>query len=62
MSLEKFDLWNSFKKILSVKISENAEKKILFKEGEIWWASIGYNLGEEVCGKGEKFRRPVIVF
>ena len=59
--MENFDKWNIFKKLLSQK-SEISDSKILFKEGEIWCASIGYNLGEEVYGKGEKFRRPVIVF
>ncbi len=56
-SIQKFDKWNNLKKELSAK-----EIKVLFKEGELWWVSIGYNLGEEVYGKGEKFRRPVLVF
>jgi len=37
-------------------------QKILFKEGEIWWCSIGMNVGVEVFGKGSKFTRPVLVF
>jgi mRNA interferase MazF len=37
-------------------------KKILFKEGEIWWCSIGMNIGIEVYGKGAKFARPVLIF
>lgn len=30
--------------------------------GDIWWASIGENVGSEVNGKSEQFSRPVIVF
>jgi mRNA-degrading endonuclease toxin of MazEF toxin-antitoxin module len=55
--MENFDTWNNLKKNL-----DKNEVKILFKEGEIWWASIGQNIGEETYGKGSKFRRPVIVF
>jgi mRNA interferase MazF len=33
-----------------------------FKEGEIWWCSIGMNIGREVFGKGKEFTRPVIVY
>jgi mRNA interferase MazF len=33
-----------------------------FKEGEIWWCSIGMNIGREVFGKGKDFARPVFVF
>ena len=37
-------------------------KKIVFKRGEIWWCSLGFNLGEEIFGKGDKFTRPVLIF
>jgi mRNA interferase MazF len=37
-------------------------QKILFKEGEIWWCSIGMNVGIEVFGKGSRFTRPVLIF
>jgi len=36
--------------------------RIVFNEGEIWWCSIGLNIGEEVFGKGANFMRPVLVF
>lgn len=51
-----FDKWNSKKKKLDV-----VSRRLLFKEGEIWWCSIGVNVGEEVYGKGEYFRRPVVI-
>jgi len=34
----------------------------LFKEGDIWWCSIGMNVGGEIFGKGKYFARPVIIF
>ncbi len=49
--------WSAVKIGLATKSSG-----ILFKEGEVWWASIGINLGEEIYGKGAKFRRPVLIF
>ena len=32
------------------------------KEGEVWWASVGENVGSEICGKGETCSRPVLIF
>jgi mRNA interferase MazF len=37
-------------------------KKLLFKEGEVWWCSIGMNVGVEIYGKGPKFTRPVLIY
>ena len=51
-----FDSWNIKKK----KLDKNS-RKLLFKEGDIWWCSVGVNIGEEVYGKGKDFRRPVVV-
>jgi mRNA-degrading endonuclease toxin of MazEF toxin-antitoxin module len=33
----------------------------LFKERDVWWCSVGLNIGEEEFGKGPKFRRPVLI-
>ena len=33
----------------------------LFKEHEIWWCSIGENIGNEVNGNGTRFTRPVFI-
>ena len=49
--------WFELKKRLSTK-----ESPLFFKEGEIWWCSIGFNLGDEIYGKGELFNRPVLIF
>jgi mRNA-degrading endonuclease toxin of MazEF toxin-antitoxin module len=51
-----FDKWNNIKKEL-----ENNQEKFFFKEGEIWWMSVGVNISVESCGKGDIFRRPVLV-
>ncbi|MDD5721345.1 MAG: hypothetical protein PHT16_02780 [Candidatus Pacebacteria bacterium] len=51
-----FDKWNEIKKELDVK-----EQKFFFKEGEIWWMSVGLNVAKESCGKGIIFRRPVLI-
>ena len=32
------------------------------KEGEIWWAAVGENIGVEINGKNDVFSRPVLVF
>jgi|SRR3989344_2102333 len=53
---DDFDEWNSKKKKL-----DSNKRNLLFKEGEIWWCSVGKNVGEEVYGKGSEFRRPVVI-
>jgi mRNA-degrading endonuclease toxin of MazEF toxin-antitoxin module len=55
--MKNFDSWNDLKKVV-----DNSDNKILFKEGEVWWVTLGLNIGDESYGKGENFRRPVIVF
>ena len=31
-------------------------------EGQIWWASLGENIGAEINGKSHLFTRPVIIY
>ena len=45
------------------------KKRIHFKnkipqiaEGEVWWCSMGKNVGIEINGKSETFSRPVVIF
>ena len=40
----------------------NKQSRVIFKQGDIWWCSLGVNLGEEIFGKGTKFTRPVLIF
>jgi mRNA interferase MazF len=51
-----FDNWNELKKKL-----ENNEKPVFFKEREIWWTNLGLNVGNEQCGKGSRFVRPILI-
>jgi len=51
-----FDLWNLNKKII------NEHEKVRYcHEREIWWCSVGVNVGFEQDGTGQYFDRPVIV-
>ena len=36
--------------------------RIVFKQAEIWWCSVGMNIGEESFGKGARFTRPILIF
>lgn len=53
---KEFDVWNSKKKDI-----ENMSKRFFFKTGDVWWCSVGVNIKSESCGKGEEFRRPVLI-
>lgn len=53
-----FDTWNLKKKQL-----EGCGLEFLsFHERQIWWCTLGLNLGDEQDGKNELFERPVLVF
>lgn len=41
---------------------ESFEREIFFRDREIWWCSLGANVGFEQDGKNEKYERPVLVF
>lgn len=41
---------------------DQIEKRPYFHEHEIWWCSLGLNVGFEQDGGGQDFLRPVIVF
>ncbi len=44
------------------KIDINFKPNVLpFREREIWWCSIGVNVGVEIDGKGYGFARPVLI-
>lgn len=52
-----FHRWNRNK----IWIDRN-KKRPFFKEREVWWITLGENIGSEENGKGTDFRRPVLVF
>ena len=47
---------------LKEKLHGGIAKPPLFKDGEVWWCSIGENVGSEINGKSRLFSRPVLVF
>ncbi len=51
-----FDTWNKNKKEL-----EKAPITKYVHPREIWWCSLGLNVGAEIDGKNENFERPVII-
>ncbi len=52
-----FQKWSTLKQKIN-----GLPTRVLFKEGEIWWCSIGKNIGTEINGKSHKYSRPVIIF
>ena len=54
--MKKHNEWNEVKKELDIQT-----KKIIFKERDIFWTSIGENIGYEQNRKGEIFSRPVLI-
>ncbi|MDO8659868.1 MAG: type II toxin-antitoxin system PemK/MazF family toxin [Candidatus Parcubacteria bacterium] len=51
-----FDKWNNLKKTF-----EKEERELFAHPREIWWCSLGINLGAEIDGKNDSFERPVLV-
>lgn len=54
--MKKFDEWNEVKKVI-----DHRAKSIIFKERDVFWASIGENIGFEQNGKGDIFSRPILI-
>ena len=55
-TIEDFDRWNERKKK-----TEYSAKNILPNKRQVWWLSIGLNVGVEEDGKNNNFERPVLV-
>jgi mRNA interferase MazF len=53
---KEYDNWNKLKKDLSTKKSN-----VFFHEREIWFCSLGKNIGYEEDGKNDLFERPVLI-
>jgi mRNA interferase MazF len=53
-----FDQWNNLKKEINTK---EVFRDLFFYEREVWWCSIGLNVGVESDGKNENFERPVLI-
>jgi len=55
--MKDFKLWFSKKE----KIHFGNHKPPYFNEREIWWCAVGENIGNEINGKSEYFRIPVLI-
>jgi len=51
-----FDRWNKTKKYLHAR-----KDAPFYSEREIWWCSLGVNIGFEQDGSDEEHRRPVLI-
>ncbi|MDQ3014624.1 MAG: type II toxin-antitoxin system PemK/MazF family toxin [bacterium] len=52
-----FKTWNNLKSQI-----HHSHKSPQFRELEIWWCSLGTNIGVEEDGKNQSFERPVLIF
>ena len=51
-----FRPWHDKKTVIN-----SADGAALFHEREVWWCSLGSNIGYEQDGRGESFTRPVVI-
>jgi UDP-N-acetylbacillosamine transaminase len=58
LHIKNFDSWNIEKQKINKK---ELSKERFFHEGEIWWGSLGINIGSEQDGKNELFERPLLI-
>ena len=55
--VKRFRAWHKLK----VKINLISSLPAGYKERDIWWVSVGHNVGVEEDGKGLNFNRPVLI-
>ena len=53
-----FDEWNLLKKSIDV---APMRRNLFFTEREVWWCSLGVNVGVESNGKNQRFERPILI-
>ena len=51
-----FDAWNTLKKYIDAK-----NRPPYAHPREIWWCTLGVNIGAEIDGKNDSFERPIII-
>ncbi|MFA6386700.1 MAG: type II toxin-antitoxin system PemK/MazF family toxin [Candidatus Paceibacterota bacterium] len=56
--MKNFDEWNIIKKEINTK---DISRDLFFYEREVWWCSVGINVGVESDGKNENFERPCLI-
>jgi len=55
--MKRFFEWFGLKE----RLHETAHQPPLVSQGDIWWASVGENVGSEINGKNTLFSRPAII-
>lgn len=55
--IEYFTNWTKQK----IRIHHTDISELYFREREVWWASIGANVGFEQNGKHESYERPIVI-
>jgi mRNA interferase MazF len=56
--IKNFDRWNDKKKETDEK---DLGRNLFIHEREVWWCSLGVNIGVEIDGKNNDFERPVLL-
>ena len=56
--MKNFDEWNDVKKSID---SKDINRDLFYHAREVWWCSLGQNVGAEADGKNEFFERPVLI-
>lgn len=56
--IKAFDQWNKKKKQADGK---EIDPNLFLHEREVWWCSVGVNVGVEIDGKNNDFERPVLL-
>lgn len=54
--MKEFSKWHILKSTI-----ESRNRVVFCKSREIWWASLGQNIGSEQDGKNDLFERPVLI-
>ena len=56
MHTKDYKIWHKIKRYL-----HNKKERPFFHEGEVWFCSLGENVGFEQDGRGQNYLRPVII-
>ena len=51
-----FQQWNKLKQRI-----HETNRRWFYHEQEVWWCSLGLNIGFEQDGKGKRFARPILI-
>lgn len=57
VEINDFNQWNRVKTNLHLH-----GRKPKISQGQIWWAGVGKNIGNEMNGKNEQFSRPILIY